>query len=122
MFLRGQRRYRVESMNPPPHSVTSTVLWETIRDALYYAQFQYYANPNVTRLQGREMLTKQRPCTKWQKYSQNTTIFISYEWVDHIAVGSTQRGCLTSKRPCGHFRGLDIHPCGRRVRYPLDRI
>jgi hypothetical protein len=23
---------------------------------------------------------------KWQKYSQNTTIFISYEWVDHIAV------------------------------------
>ena len=24
--------------------------------------------------------------TKWQKYSQNTTIFISYEWVDHIAV------------------------------------
>ena len=24
--------------------------------------------------------------TKWQKYSQNTTIFISYEWVDQIAV------------------------------------
>jgi hypothetical protein len=24
--------------------------------------------------------------TKWQKYSQNTTIFISYEWVDHITV------------------------------------
>jgi hypothetical protein len=23
---------------------------------------------------------------KWQKYSQNPTIFISYEWVDHIAV------------------------------------
>jgi len=23
---------------------------------------------------------------KWQKYSQNTTIFISYERVDHIAV------------------------------------
>jgi len=26
--------------------------------------------------------------TKWQKYSQNTTIFVSYEWVDHIAVYS----------------------------------
>jgi len=24
--------------------------------------------------------------TKWQKYSQNTTIFISYEWVDHVTV------------------------------------
>jgi len=24
--------------------------------------------------------------TKWQMYSQNTTIFISYEWVDYIAV------------------------------------
>jgi len=24
--------------------------------------------------------------TKWQKYSQNTTIFLSYERVDHIAV------------------------------------
>ena len=23
---------------------------------------------------------------KWQKYSQNTTVFISYEWVDHVAV------------------------------------
>jgi len=23
---------------------------------------------------------------KWQKYSQNTTILVSYEWVDHIAV------------------------------------
>jgi hypothetical protein len=27
--------------------------------------------------------------TKWQKYSQNTTIFISYEWVDHIAVSAS---------------------------------
>jgi len=84
MTVRRQRRYRVESMHPSAHSVTSTVLWETIRDALYYAQFQYYANPNVTRLQGREVLTKQRPC--------------------------------------GHFRGLDIHPRGRRARYLLDRI
>jgi len=24
--------------------------------------------------------------TKWQTYSQNTTIFISYDWVDHIAL------------------------------------
>ena len=24
--------------------------------------------------------------TKWQKYSQNTTTFICYEWVDHTAV------------------------------------
>ena len=29
---------------------------------------------------------KKNTVTKWQKYSQNTTIFISYEWVDHIAV------------------------------------
>jgi hypothetical protein len=29
---------------------------------------------------------KRRYITKWQKYSQNTTIFISYEGVDHIAV------------------------------------
>lgn len=84
MFLRGQRRYRAESLHPPAHSVTSTVLWETIRDALYYAQLQYNANPNVRRLQERDVLTKQRPC--------------------------------------GHFRGLDIHSRGKRPRYPLDRI
>jgi hypothetical protein len=33
---------------------------------------------------------------KWQKYSQNTTIFISYEWVDHIAVYNY------TFRPIGH--------------------
>jgi len=30
--------------------------------------------------------TRYPAITKWQNYSQNTTIFISYEWVDHIAV------------------------------------
>jgi len=25
---------------------------------------------------------------KWHKYSQNTTVFISYEWVDYVAVNS----------------------------------
>jgi len=30
-------------------------------------------------------------CTKWQKYSQNTNIFISYERVDHITVISYER-------------------------------
>jgi len=29
-------------------------------------------------------ILKQTEITKWQKYSQNTSIFISYEWVDHI--------------------------------------
>jgi hypothetical protein len=39
--------------------------------------------------------------TKWQKYSQNTTIFISYERVDHITVYNymfrpLSSGCTTS--------------------------
>jgi hypothetical protein len=29
---------------------------------------------------------------------------------------------FTKKRRSGHFRGRDIHPRGRRPRYPLDRI
>ena len=33
-----------------------------------------------------ESINKEPEIPKWQKYSQNTTIFISYEWVHHIAV------------------------------------
>jgi len=34
--------------------------------------------------------------TKWQMYRQNTTIFISYEWVDHIAVHNYMFGPLSA--------------------------
>jgi hypothetical protein len=36
------------------------------------------------------MHTQKNQINEWQKYSQNTTIFISYEWVDHIAVYNLQ--------------------------------
>lgn len=36
--------------------------------------------------------------------------------------GIKRREVLTKQRTCGHFRGLEIHPRGRRPRYPLARI
>jgi hypothetical protein len=48
---------------------------------------------------------------EWQKYSQNTTIFISYEWVDHIAVYN-----LHASASIGH-RQVVLLPVKRNLHY-----
>jgi hypothetical protein len=101
-FLRGKRRYRVESLHPPAHLVTSTVLWETIRNALYFEQIQYYANPNVTRLQGREVLTKQRPCCQFRGLEIHPRGRMARYPLDRIWGGSQTRfgTCGVKKNLC----------------------